>query len=94
MVSRATGKLADSLDNAADALRCLLCSDDKIVVRAAAEIMASYVKLRDAGDVLKRLEALEERLAALGKTPAIVGVGSNGQHQEQDQSGGEDLGRH
>jgi hypothetical protein len=68
MTSRALGRMADGMADAADVLRKLLNADSESVrLGAARSLLELGVKLRESVELEERLAALEGRLAGQGE---------------------------
>jgi hypothetical protein len=67
MVSRALGKLADGMADAADTLRQLLRGRDSVRLSAARALLELGNKLRESVELEQRIKALEEARPALQK---------------------------
>jgi AcrR family transcriptional regulator len=64
MVSRAAGRLADSMTEAADVLRALLAdADPHLRHKAAVKLIELGVKVTELADLERRVEDLEQRFA-------------------------------
>ena len=82
MFAEAVGRLASVAGKAADALGDLLASEsDMVKLHAAKSVLELGPKLREAGEIAERLDALERQAAEW----------ANGTHQPADETGPEEA---
>ena len=67
----AAGRLADGMTEAADTLRALLAADDaRVRLAAAGKLIDAGLKVREAVELVREMEELRDRLAAIENRPA------------------------